>query len=202
MTSLPCVPPGPVHLRLRLATHQAHVRVERRLPFGSPLFNLPAYRQLIAALYGFYRPLEAALALRAGAIPDLQWPERVKLPLLTRDLGALGVVQADVEALPSCDWLPSVHNQARVLGCLYVLEGSTLGGQVVQRLLVDRFGAAVADALSFFSSYGSQVGTRWRSFLGCLEASGHDDSPDEAEKAAADTFRLLEIWLQQREVLT
>ena len=202
MTSSPGTGAGPVHQRLRLATSEAHQRIEGRMPFGAPSFDVAAYRRLLGAFVGFYRPLEARLAPQAGAIAGLQWPRRVKLPLLMCDLRSLGMAQADVDALVSCSRLPSLDHPARALGCLYVLEGSTLGGQVVQRLLVERFGMAVADALSFFRSYGTEVGKHWRSFLGCLEALGPGPDAGEAERAAIETFDLLENWLQQREVLS
>jgi heme oxygenase len=107
-----------------------------------------------------------------------------------------------VDAIVSCDQLPSLHNRARVMGCLYVLEGSTLGGQAIKRLLMDRFGTSVAEALAFFGSYGSEVGALWRGFLGCLETSGQQGDADDAANAATETFHMLESWLHQREVLS
>lgn len=200
MTS-PAPPPGPVHQRLRQATRDAHGRLERRMPFMAPDFDLAAYRRLLGAFHGFYRPLEALLAAPAQAIAGLDWPERVKLPLLARDLRALGMTTAEIDALPPCGGLPALHERGRVLGCLYVLEGSTLGGQVVQRLLGQRLGADAGGALAFFGSYGPEVGARWRGFLRCLDAAPDAPLAEAAEQGAIDTFHALETWLQQRKAL-
>lgn len=171
------------------------------MPFDAPNFDIAAYRQLLVAFHGFYRPLEEQLAAPVTAIPDLQWDRRIKLPSLALDLQALGLTGAEIESLPMCQRLPAVQTLPRALGCLYVLEGSTLGGQVVQRLLSERLGAPVADALSFFRSYGRDVGVRWRGFLGCLEGLQDDCGAAEAERGALDTFGALETWLEQRKVL-
>lgn len=188
-------------MRLKLATQHAHARIEQRMLFDAPHFDVAAYRQLLGAFHGFYRPLEEQLAAPASAIPDLEWGRRIKLPWLALDLQALGTTDAAIESLPTCDRLPELETPPLALGCLYVLEGSTLGGQVVQRLLSERLGAPVAGAVSFFRSYGRDVGVRWRSFLGCLEGLRDADSAAEAEQGALSTFHALETWLEQRKVL-
>jgi heme oxygenase len=190
-----------LHLRLKRATTAAHVRIERRMPFVAAHFDIPCYRQLLGAFHGFYRPLEAELAATVGDMTDLSWGQRAKLPLLTLDLQALGMTKVGIERLQACERLPAVETPPRALGCLYVLEGSTLGGQVVQRLLLERLGPPVAAALSFFRSYGHEVGARWRSFLSCLESLQDHQAAEEAELAAVDTFSALEGWLQQQWVL-
>jgi heme oxygenase len=187
-----------LHGRLKSATQLAHARVEKRMPFEQPHFDVASYRQLLIAFYGFYRPLEQQLAPRVRAVRDLQWDKRIKLPLLTMDLEALGLTRAEIDGLLDCDHLPTVDTPARAMGCLYVLEGSTLGGQVVQRILCDRLGESVRDALAFFRSYGPNVGPRWRRFLACLEGT---TDPDEAEVAALETFDALESWLGRRRLL-
>ena len=188
-------------MRLKAATQREHERIERRMPFDTPQFDVGGYRELLAALYGFYRPLEDDLAATVREIAALQWAQRVKLPLLALDLHALGLRSADLHGLPACTDLPGVATRARALGCLYVLEGSTLGGQVLQRMVAARFGAPVADALRFLRSYGQEVGARWRSFLCCLEGLPHGPPAAQAEAAARETFIALESWLERQKVL-
>ncbi len=121
--------------------------------------------------------------------------------MLRRDLRQLGLSSADLEQLPDCDRLPRLPTPAQTLGSMYVVEGATLGGQVVQRLLRERLDERIGCALSFFNSYGPQVGAQWRDFLRCL---GQLDSPDRvraAEQAAIETFELLEAWLDVCKVL-
>ena len=53
---------------------------------------------------------------------------------------------------------------AEGIGCLYVLEGSTLGGQFILRALQERLGLSPDREARFFASYGKHVGSMWKSF--------------------------------------
>ncbi len=49
------------------------------------------------------------------------------------------------------------------LGCLYVLEGATLGGQVISRHLA-KLGIGPENGGRFFNGYGARTGEMWKSF--------------------------------------
>jgi heme oxygenase len=51
---------------------------------------------------------------------------------LLDDLQALGCTPS-LERLPMCAQLPVIDSSAACLGVLYVLEGATLGGQILRR---------------------------------------------------------------------
>jgi heme oxygenase len=56
---------------------------------------------------------------------------------------------------------------------LYVLEGSTLGGRIILRMLASR---GVQDpSLAFLDPYGAQTGARWRGFLAVLAREADDN---------------------------
>jgi heme oxygenase len=49
------------------------------------------------------------------------------------------------------------------VGCLYVLEGATLGGQFISRHLAT-LGIGPANGGLFFHGYGAKTGEMWKSF--------------------------------------
>lgn len=181
---------------LRSATHPLHQRLEQQLDVLSPEFSLTDYRRLLLGFLGYYRPLERHLTGLQGIIDWLpDYPERLKTALLERDLLNLGVESNTLDRLPCCHDLPDCRDRSQVFGCLYVIEGSTLGGQVMNRHLQTTLGLDAAHGTAFFSGYGAETGVLWKIFLRCLE----DPDLDEARtvQAAVDTFITLENWLLQ-----
>lgn len=184
--------PSPLLLALRAGTRDCHTALEDRLPFFREGFDVASYRRLLTAYYGFHAPLELTLAGYQGV-------ERAKAPALVRDLLALGLSAADIDALPLCQALPAVEDEARALGVMYVLEGSTLGGQVLKRAMAERLGLAPDRGLGFLDVYGAASGSYWRAFLERL--GGAACTPAATVQAAIDTFERFERWLEQRGVL-
>ncbi|HCV37987.1 MAG TPA: biliverdin-producing heme oxygenase [Pseudomonas sp.] len=190
---MPTTTPSPLLLALRQGTRDCHKMLEARLPFFSPSFDSADYRRLLQAYYGFHFPLEHCLS-------DYQGRERHKAPTLARDLLALGLSEADVGALPLCQALPAIHDEASALGVMYVLEGSTLGGQVLKRAMAERLGIGHDSGAAFLDVYGERTGSYWRSFL---ERLGRAPAAEQAAtmQAAIDTFTRFEAWLDHRGVL-
>ncbi len=123
---------------LRTGTALLHVALEKRLPFFSEYLDADWFRRLLQAYYGFYGPMEAAL-YDCELIPDGYDTElRVKTPTLLSDLLALGLNDMAINDLPRCTQLPLLDTPAACLGALYVLEGATLGGQVLRREMAQR----------------------------------------------------------------
>ncbi|MGO0629461.1 biliverdin-producing heme oxygenase [Pseudomonas sp. SAR267] len=190
---MPTTTPSPLLLALRQGTRDCHKLLEARLPFFSPSFDSADYRRLLQAYYGFHFPLEHRLS-------DYQGRERHKAPTLARDLLALGLSEADIGALPLCQALPAIHDEASALGVMYVLEGSTLGGQVLKRAMAERLGIGHDSGAAFLDVYGERTGSYWRSFL---ERLGRAPAAEQAAtmQAAIDTFTRFEAWLDHRGVL-
>lgn len=179
--------------RLRHETRAAHEQLERDLDLLSPGLTQERYRHLIERFYGFYAPWEQHVeGVMERALPGFFAPRR-KVPLLLADLRALG---SDAATLPLCRTMPPAGTLAQVLGGLYVIEGSTLGGQILSRHLSLMLGPAPA---SFFRSYGESVGPMWRSFLATLAAHASPDTDNLVIEAASETFATLHDWLLKAE---
>ncbi|WP_439864102.1 biliverdin-producing heme oxygenase [Pseudomonas antarctica] len=187
---------------LRTGTGLLHVALEKRLPFFSERLDTLWYQRLLQAYYGFYGPMEAAL-YDSGLIPDgFDQVLRVKTPTLVNDLYALGLDDDAIGALPVCATLPNFDTPAACLGALYVLEGATLGGQVLRREMAQRLNVDADNGGAFLNVYGAETGRRWKDFLDYLGSLPLDaPAKQRAVEAACSTFSGFEHWLERREVL-
>jgi heme oxygenase len=183
--------------RLRAETQPAHKRLETRLDLVKATLTTNDYRKLLEKFYGFYVPEEAALQPVCDAsLPEIRFEGRRKARLLLRDLAALGLSRQQIEALPLCDRIPEIAGPAEALGCLYVLEGSTLGGQIISRHLQSALGIRPENGGAFFASYGARVGVMWRTFGAVLTSYAARENQDAAiVQSACDIFAALEVWL-------
>lgn len=193
MTELVTTSPG-ILARLKSETKAEHDAIERVLDLTSDALTLAAYRERLGWLYGFYRPVEA----RLHAVPGVDLRARRKSPLLQADLRALGADAAGLR--PACAELPPLSTAADRFGCLYVLEGATLGGRVIGRH-IERVLAVTPDAGGrFFHGYGARTGPMWQAFRAALAAFA--DAPqahDRIVAAAVATFRTLRAWCEAHE---
>jgi hypothetical protein len=82
------------------------------------------------------------------------------------------------------------------LGCLYVLEGSTLGARVISRRLESHFMLGPDSGAAFFNAYGEAVGRRWSEFRSFVTGNLSAEQAGETVKAAVETFESLLTWLK------
>ena len=184
---------------LKSSTAEQHQNVEHLMPFFREQFSIQDYTQTVAAFLGFFEPAE--LVLNAA----FDWPaigidmdERRRAHFLRNDLLALGVSASQIADLPRCSSVPPIRDLGSALGCLYVLEGSTLGGQVIGRELARRFGIDSANGASFFLSHGPRVGEMWKQFCSAVRTHVQQhDRRQSAVDAARQTFSSLEGWMRK-----
>jgi heme oxygenase len=183
--------------RLRAETRTEHDAIERS-PLLQELFSgnprREAYRTLLERKYGFHRPVERILRRSApGLLAD-----RARSNLLACDLNALGLSLGDLAALPEARELPPLDSPAARLGVMYVLEGATLGGQVILNRLAAAPDPAIRIGTRFFRGHGPATGRRGQAFRRQLVHEMPDDSRarDTAVAAAADTFTCLRRWIE------
>lgn len=184
---------------LRAGTHTLHVALEQRLPFFSDTLDLEYYTCLLSAYFGFYQALEDRLTHSAFIPSGFDLAARLKTPALVQDLRALGV---DPHALPRCQHLPTVRSEAQALGVLYVLEGATLGGNVLRKRVAEHLGLDADNGGAFLFVYGEDTGQHWKAFIEFLGSVPLDATGrSEAAQAACSTFSCFEQWLDRQEVL-
>jgi heme oxygenase len=182
--------------RLKLETAADHAAIEEASAILHPRLSVEGYRAYLEDTFGFYRIAEPQLA-RMGVWQLLGLPaiERFKLPLLIRDLQALGCV--DPSSLPVCEAPPEWPGPAEAIGAAYVLEGSTLGGNVISRHIQQRFGADVPRA--FLECYGASTGEQWRALRTALPRFATSrEIENRMISGAQSTFRAFTRWLGRR----
>jgi heme oxygenase len=192
----PSAAPRTLLLRLKDETRDVHESLERDLDLLRPDLTLERYQSVVERLYGFYQPWENSIKpLLIEHLPDFA-AMRIKSPKLLEDLAYFG---SGLETLPVCKALPDCRNWPNILGALYVTEGATLDGQIVSRQLQQMLGLYPRGGAAFFSSYGLQVGSMWRSFCSTLQAHTPAHQEDLVIDAARQTFLSMHCWLCKTE---
>jgi len=177
--------------RLREATAPAHRRLEAALDLSAANLRRDRLIALLGRFHGFHAGWEPALR---RVVPASIAGPRLKLSLLQDDLRRLGLDETTLRALPVCaDTAVLCASEAAAAGSLYVLEGSTLGGQILQRSLRTHDWYP-AEGLRYWNPYGAHTGQRWHETVSYLEARPARQG-DETVNAAVSTFVLLESWL-------
>lgn len=115
---------------LKAATAREHERVDR-LFSRLDLAQEADYRLFLTAQASAHLPVEAALDAAGAQRLVEDWPARRRSHLLLADLGDL-----ELQAPPPVD-APEFAGDAAMLGAIYVLEGSRLGGAMLKRSLPD-----------------------------------------------------------------
>ena len=148
------------------------------------LFSLDDYKRMIKKFRSFYSAYEPTLPYPELKAAGFDYDERRKLPSLDADAKVLGLDDGD-----TFNELPDVSSLPRAFGSIYVIEGSTLGGQVISRHLKEHLGLTPENGGSFFASYGPMVGPMWTQFglaVTAFAANGAND--EEIVEAAKQTF--------------
>ena len=177
---------------LQRETLDLHREVEALMPVMNEALTRRDYLEVLRRLQAVVAPLEAQLD--ALPLPDeLAWPERRKAHLLALDLAVMGEGPSNQQAPLS---VPELTTLAQAFGALYVLEGATLGGQLISRHLGRALGLTPQQGGAYFSGYGPQTGARWRSFGAVLEASVPAEDAAEVVAGARRTFEAFRSALQ------
>jgi heme oxygenase len=191
-----------ISAKLKDQTRQLHEQTEREVDLPGRLKTVESYRQLLARFYGFYQPIENRLVdLASQHALGVSLAERQKVERLRSDLLALSWTTQDIDQLPQCNKLPPLETAADALGCLYVLEGSTLGGQYIARAAEKQLGLTMVSGISFFSGNGSSTGRMWNEFAAALNAyaEAHPESSPAIVASATRTFECFKDWIAIRD---
>jgi heme oxygenase (biliverdin-IX-beta and delta-forming) len=184
--------------RLREETRPLHEDAELAVDLPARLRSLDAYAGLLARFYGLHAPLEAQLGQIEGYERlGITLSERTRSALILDDLATLGWSESDMGSIRYCSDLPAIPNLERALGCLYVLEGSTLGGSVICRAVKQRLG--LSSGYTFFAGYGERTSMMWNAFCDGLRvySESNPQSGDGIVAAASATFRSFRQWLPE-----
>ena len=125
-------------------------------------------------------------------LPDIE--RRMRTSSLRLDLRVLGNNRPEELPLAS---VPGFHSLCEKFGCLYVLEGSTLGGQLISREIKSELHYTPENGCAYFASYGAEITSMWRKFREAIEAFGsaNSGSHDRIVHSAISTFGVFADWI-------
>jgi heme oxygenase len=159
---------SPVVIRVRAATGVLHRQLEDRLDIVARLADPGARQHLTQRFAVFHLTAEARLRDYLAAMPGLDFDSRSRAPWLA--------MPASGHPVPP---FPTPGCAAEALGMFYVIEGATLGGRIILRMLADK---GIRDpSLGFLDPYGAETGARWRAFLSVMAR----EIPDDENRIAA-----------------
>ena len=186
--------------RLRAETRPQHDATEA-IPFSAAIvagsLPLASYAAQLAAYVPVHVALEGAIAsANHRALAHVWDPGMRRVDLLRADLGALGFAETSMpESTRAAShafgaWIEEVArtDPVALLGILYVLEGSTLGGAFLRKHLAAAY--SLTDAgLRYYSPYGSHPKPHWVAFSARMnELDLTDAEADAVVEAASATF--------------
>lgn len=186
--------------QLRSQTARSHQLIEQNVSsqlLMSEHVTITHYAHYLKSLYGFVNVFEKMAFPLLKDYEVLQLDDRRKSHLIQADLTMLHHTAAESYLNEE---LFNTHYQttAAVLGGMYVLEGSTLGGQIINKHLTTVLGHSVAGKTTYLTAYAGKTGSMWKTFLQLLgEAGTTIDNKDVIIASAVNTFSLLNSCLSE-----
>lgn len=180
--------------KLRQETEADHRTVEDAVPLMHEGLDTSQYVQCLQQLYGVVAAWEERVAEIGPEWLQSALLARQRKPLLERDFAWFGVTEKDDRrpALPEMDDLPSLF------GAMYVMEGSTLGGQLIARHVEKVLHLSEGQGSSYFRGHGSQTGPMWKEFCEMLKQRIPDEQTDAVVVSAKAMFSTFGTWMQRK----
>jgi heme oxygenase len=154
------------------------------------------YVVFLKIFYGYFAGLEVNIAQFVDKNELSDYPKRRKTSLLSNDLISLG---ASLPSIATDEELPTINNLLQAFGALYVMEGSTLGGQYIANMIREQLQWKELKAVSFFEGYGSETVGMWESFKTVLDE--HATTKEDLQtilKSSDETFVKFKSWFEKQ----
>lgn len=174
--------------KLKEATREQHEGTEQSVSIMDQMFSIDNYKTLLSKFYRFYSSMETELVKLDLKKYGYEFADRLKTSKLETDLKNLGIWD-EAKMLPAFQKTPKVDSPEKAFGCLYVLEGATLGGQIIKRHLKEHLDLTSDNGGSFFNGYGEKTGEMWKEFIQITTDFANSANDDETIiQTAKETF--------------
>lgn len=179
-----------IALHLKDKTAGRHKQLEKEM-YVDEIFNrsltLQQYKNLILINYLTHTILENKVydALPQTLQNELAIASRKKVTALQNDIRHL---ELDTSLIDINDIsLPDFSDTAGLLGAMYVVEGSSLGGHVIAKQLKQ---IPALQHLNFFyyTFYGEEISAKWKAFLKVLNREVSAAANEASIQKANETF--------------
>jgi heme oxygenase len=191
----------PTSERLKAFTSSSHQELEKLLVGQMRnISNQEAYSSLLQLFYNYFGAIEAQVDQLIGPAVLADYTQRRKTKSLENDIIALGgTATRSIKA----EDVPQIKNILQAFGALYVMEGSTLGGPHIVRMIQKKLQTDDLKGFSFFESYGADMMHMWQQFKEILDKQATNEAEQQVILDAADeTFLKFKIWILKQSTLT
>ncbi|HTD95988.1 MAG TPA: biliverdin-producing heme oxygenase [Edaphobacter sp.] len=179
--------------RLRRETTADHAAVEKTVPLMEEDLSREDYVRYLRQIHGVVAAWEERSAEVSPEWMRAILAARQRREMLERDLRWFSVASSTDER----PVMPMMSDEASLLGAMYVMEGSTLGGQLIAAHVARVLGLKDGQGDAYFRGHGRQTGTMWREFCEVLRTRVTDDESEAAIRAAKAMFQVFGSWMQR-----
>ena len=189
---------------LREATRPEHEATEAAVDLMHPELTRDSYVAVLQRFHGVVCAWdEVASAEAPAALADLV-RQRMRCSSLEADLRFFNaplsqpvpreLVSQIRKLIGTAADGESQDRNSRFLGAMYVLEGSTLGGQYIAHTVESALNLQSGVGDAFFRGYGKDTMPRWREFQQVL-ATTPDSEAEAVIGAAKQMFAIFRVWM-------
>jgi heme oxygenase (biliverdin-IX-beta and delta-forming) len=186
--------PDPLRLfeQLHAATKPAHRALERNLNLLQKPVTAARIERALKKFLGFHLAWETEFA-HPGIFTQLMM-NRGRARFAASDLEALGLSHEEIARVPLSEAAAALHRSAEItMGSLYVMEGSTLGGELIAKALRAEPWLP-PQGLQYFSPPNRDARGDWNELKTWAEARFAPTTWDLIEQGAQETFTLMNTW--------
>lgn len=181
---------------LKESTQQNHLELEKKIiPKLRSIRSESDYVSLLNLFHSYFGGLELKVqsVLDHTLVPD--YSQRRKADAILNDIRALG---GHASGLVGDEHLPVIIDHATALGAMYVMEGSTLGGKTISKMIAQALPGRAEHALSFYESYGDNSPMMWDKFkAGLNEQVTYLIEQQRVIDSANETFLKFSEWIDK-----
>jgi heme oxygenase len=154
--------------------------------------DLQEYKKLLCVFYGFIYPYENKIKMTNSDLLT----NREKSPLLRADLATFE--QINLDELSFCEATTSLNMEAEIYGYIYLMEGATLGGQVITKALKANNKLSPQNSTHYFNDYDQETRRNWGDLsLDLCEKNLANTQKNQVITTAIETFTALFHWLNR-----
>ena len=166
--------------------HDAAERLFNSEKIFNKTFTLDDYKKIIHTNYLMLLHSEDKIFsnLSDRFSEKLQLRDRKKLPLIEKDIASLALTNQ------TASHELEFANESEALGAMYVIEGSTLGGNVIAKQLSKTEGFDNI-TFNFFGCYQENTGPMWKNFKEVLDTEVTEENYDEVLSGAKKLYTFL-----------
>jgi heme oxygenase len=182
--------------QLKKDTLHSHQQLEKMLVGRmKAIRSKEDYVKLLQLFYTYFGGLETLIDQHIDQDELQDYAERRKAQALANDIEALG---GKPMAKASDDNLPQIQNALQAYAAMYVIEGSTLGGKIISKMMAQQLALSNGEGLSFFNGYGNDTETKWESFKNTLNKVTKSSEEDKLViDSANETFDKFKQWAEK-----